>query len=291
MLFYSAEICVSKSTRYCRQPRCIHFYAGKRISVSAIDCLDDRFSFRLDEHAICTYEEFSDTSITLWQRLTVSILSDDECNATINSSSCAELGLSSEWDRDVQPLRNYFHNLTCTFRRTETSCEVVVNASLTLHSIQKVPDTDPDYRVSLTVDSCPELSPQEHGHFSITVSGPRCAVDIPEPTETQLSYTFFELAQCPRMNTTFIGGVQDNVFTFLWKDSENKTVCFTAGQSKRSGRYMCGWTTNDPNTCNSTIWLSITNCTVADAGNYSVVGTKGDYTGQVTHVLLCKLTH
>ena len=164
-----------------------------------------------------------------------------------------------------------------------------MNATLTLNNIQTSPDTDPNYTVSLTLKDCPEFSPEKYGRFSLEVSGPMCTIDLPAPTQTRLSYTFSQSLQCPRMNATFTGGIQDDVFTFLWKDSENKTVCFTAGSTQRmGGRYTCGWTTNDPRTCNSTIWLSIGNCSSSDAGNYSIFGTRGDSNGSAAHILLCK---
>jgi hypothetical protein len=162
---------------------------------------------------------------------------------------------------------------------------VAANASLTLHDIKKGPDDDPEYTVSLTLEGCPGQSPVKRGHFSLGISGPMCIVDIPAPTETQIHYTFYEAAMCPRMNVTFIGGVPDNVFTFQWNNSRDERVCHTAGQTLKMGRYTCGWITNDRDTCNSTIWLSITNCTMADSGNYSIVGIKAT-DGPVAHVLL-----
>ena len=259
--------------------------AGNNISVSAIDCDVDRFSTQYpDHHAICSQLTlFSGTTVTLWQLYTLSLPLDSECNSTTDSSSCAELGLSSEWHR-VLPLKNHNQSLTCSFERTQTSCEVAVNASLTLHDIQKGLDEDPEYTVFLTLEGCPGRSPVKSGYFSLGISGPMCTGDIPAPTETQIHYTFYEVAMCPRMNVTFIGGVRDKAFTFQWNNSRDERVCHTAGQTLKMGRYTCGWITNDPDTCNSTIWLSIINCTMADSGNYSVGATDGP----AAHVLLCK---
>ena len=251
--------------------------------MSAINCSSDRFS--LNQHSVCSPAQlYTGQSVTLWQIFTISLPLEDNYNAISNSSSCAELGLSSEW-RQVLPLRNDEQSLTCSISRSEPTCLVTVNSSLTLPHLE-LRDCDPKYMVSLNLTGCPERSSAKAGYFSLDIA-PLCTANIPDPTETQLYYRFSEGPQCPRMNVTFIGGVPNNVFNFFWNDPRNNRVCFTDGQTMKIGRYTCGWITNDSETCNSTAWLSIANCTTADSGNYSVFGMKAD-SGEVAHVLLCK---
>jgi hypothetical protein len=258
------------------------FHTGEKMSVLAMDCnIDDFGFFYLDDHSSCSFREPSGTSVTLWQVFTVSLPVGYECNET---SASPVLNVSALWARGVLDLdlTNHSQSLTSTTEGMETGCKVATNVSLTLYDIMNTPDTDPDYSVTLTVEDCPDLSPVKAGDFILTVY-PSCENNAPLPTHTQLEYTFVEGSRCP-INATFIGG-QTFLDAFVWKDSEGERVCFTAGETKTSGRFMCGWIKNDENTCNNTAWLLISNCSRSDAGNYSV----GDKDSVPTHVLLCKL--
>ena len=259
------------------------------VSILRVDCEADTLSFYPDDHSFCGQLPFFGSSVTLWQIFTISLPTEYECNTT--TDSCG-LNLSSHWDRSASSvaLTEHSQSLTCTIQSTESGCTAAVNASLTLKSVQGNPDTD-GYTVSLTLLDCPDHTPVEAGRFAVDVLDPKCVTDIPEPTVTHLNYTFFESAQCPLMNVTFVGGKEDNIFSFEWYNAEGERICFTSGATRRinNSRYVCGWTTDNKATCNSTIWLSITNCSASDAGNFSVFGGKGNVTGSTAHVLLCKL--
>ena len=108
--------------------------------------------------------------------------------------------------------------------------------------------------------------------------------DLPAPTEDYLNFTFEESVQCP-VFVNFTGGRQNRPYAFSWQNSNNHTICSTAGVTNTFGRYTCGWTVNDRETCNHIVWLVIHNCSSTDAGNYTIRITDG----QPAHVLLCKL--
>jgi hypothetical protein len=158
--------------------------------------------------------------------------------------------------------------------------EVIVNASLTLSNIEDQPDTDSEYEVLLSVDNCTGVS-HLAGKFSLEVFEPRCAQDLPAPMEDYLNFTFEESVQCP-VFVYFTGGRQNRPYAFSWRNSNNQTICSTAGVTNTFGRYTCGWTVNDRETCNHTVWLVIHNCSSTDAGNYTIRITDG----QPAHVLL-----
>ena len=265
---------------------------GANVSLSAIDCKEDRLSFYPNDHGHCRLRGYFGSSVTMWQLFTVSLPLESGCNET--TVSCNLVSFSAEWTRTVHSLGLSEHTspITCSVQSvTESSCKLAVNASLTLHNVQYSPDTD-TYSVSLSLKNCPNLPPEPAGNFVLDVTDHVCVELLPQPTVLKLNYTFYESPQCPLMNVTFVGGKAVDVIVFEWRNAANDLLCFTGGGTNRIGtsRYVCGWRTNDIATCNSTIWLSIGNCSTSDAGNYTVFGGNGNENGSTAHVKLCKHT-
>ena len=255
---------------------------GSNITVSAVDCAGDPSS-HCPQHSPCSLLETASTSVTLWQEFVISVPIEYNCSEDLSASNCM-LSFSTQWSRVLDlSLTKHSQTYTSTVRTDDNVQEVIVNASLTLFNIENQPDTDSAYEVLLSVENCTGVS-HLAGKFSLNVFEPRCAQDLPAPTEDYLNFTFEESVQC-RVCANFTGGRQNRPYAFSWQNSNNHTICSTAGITNAFGRYICGWTVNDRETCNHTVWLVIHNCSSTDAGNYTIRITDG----QPAHVLLCKL--
>ena len=252
--------------------------------MSAVDCAGDPNSLS-PQHSPCRLLETASTSVTLWQEFVISVPIEYNCSEDLSASNCM-LSFSTQWSRVLNlSLTKHSQTYTCTstVRTDDNVQEMIVNASLTLFNIENQPDTDSAYEVLLSVENCTGVS-HLAGQFSLDVFEPRCAQDLPAPTENYLNFTFEESVQC-RVCANFTGGRQNRPYAFSWQNSNNQTICSTAGVTNAFGRYICGWTVNDRETCNHTVWLVIHNCSSTDAGNYTIRITDG----QPAHVLLCKL--
>ena len=250
--------------------------------MSAVDCTKDFGGFT--DHSSCSLLETAGSPVTLWQKFTISIPIEYNCSEYLTASNSCMLSFTVQWSRITDlHLTNHSQTYTSTVKRDDNVQEVIVNASLTLFNMENQPATDPGYRVLLSVDNCTGLS-HAAGDFMLEVFQPRCAEDLPTPTENYLNLTFEESVQC-RVDVNFVGGSQSYPYIFGWQNSINKTICYTRVGTNTLGRYTCGWTVNDVWTCNHTVWLVIHNCSSRDAGNYTIRITDG----QPAHVSLCKL--
>lgn len=220
--------------------------------------------------------------MTMWQLFNITL---PKCNTT-EVSPCG-LVLTAEWSRNHE-FSGHAENITSTVKMEDIEYTVLVNASLTLYNISIQPDHDPDYKVVLSVSNCSGLSLE--GFFGLMVE-PRCNLDFPAPIQKYLTVNVAAgAAQCPRINTTFIGGTQTSSY-FEWvAKANNKTICFSYGFNDPIERYACGREVNDKITCNYTVWLAIKNCSSSDAGNYTVWPRSGDTIGDSANVLLCMYT-
>ena len=264
---------------------------GHNLTISAEDCKSDGFGFLTgQEHSSCRVLELSTRTVTHWQVFSVTFPMEYDCNGTlVGSMSLCALNLTAQWERRADlNLTQHSQELTSTLRQGENGYEMIANASLTLYGIENQPDTGSEYRVMLSFNDCINIPDTVAGDFSLNVYAPICISHIPAPLETDLEFTFTESKQCPAINTHFLGGERNRAISFVWRKSD-KAICYTAGATNVTGRYICGWTVNDPNTCNNTVWLVINNCSFSDAGNYSVHVTGRAEDGQPVHVHLCKL--
>ena len=256
--------------------------------MSAEDCTSDDRSSGL--HSPCNDIGYSGDTALLWQQFNITVTIDPNSNET-NSSMCM-LDLIAEWERTLR--LNHTTDLqylsqTLLVNSDNSGYVVLANASLTLLDIQNQPDTDSEYRVTLTVQNCigntkpPKITAQ---YFSLEVK-PSCIRDVPTPVKSTYTVTYTDPLQCPFMNVTFIGGDR-SVNAFVWQNPDGEMICFTSGVIKMMGRYTCGWTVIDENSCNNTAWLKIDDCEENDDGNYSVYSDDGIGVSQSAHVLLCK---
>ena len=256
--------------------------AGTNINVSAVDCTEDRYV--TDYHSPCSLKKTAGSSVTLWQEFNISVPIKYNCSEDLTASNSCMLSFSVQWSRTLNlNFTNHSQTYTSTVRKDDNVQKVIVNASLTLFNVKNHPDSDAEYRVLLSVDNCAGLS-HRAGKFVLDVFEPACAEDLPTPTENYLNFTFEESVQC-QLAVNFVGGRRNRAYAFSWRNSNNKTICYTSGVTNTLGRYTCGWTVNDAETCNHTVWLVIYNCSSRDAGNYTIRITNG----QPAHVLLCKL--
>ena len=228
-------------------------------------------------------------TVTLWQEFTLTLPVRNECNASLFGGSLQTL--NAHWNRTVSlDLSN--HTQSLTVREGNTESEVVVNASLTLFNISYFgADTSTDYRVNLSVSSCTNVS-YVAKHFSVISNTPRCARDVPVPTQKYITIPYSESAECPRIYANFIGGRRSSLqYSFEWLDANNQSLCFCSLDfcNGTSARTSCGWIINDPDTCNHTAWLEKQQCSSSDAGNYTVAAVDNPLPSQQANVQLSKL--
>lgn len=205
------------------------------INVSAVDCAEDPISLS-PQHSPCRLLETASTSVTLWQEFVISVPIEYNCSKDLSASNnYCMLSFTTQWSRVLNlSLTVHSQTYTSTVRTDNNVQEVIVNASLTLFNIENQPDTDSAYEVLLSVDNCTGVS-HLAGKFSLNVFEPRCAQDLPAPTENYLNFTFEESVQCS-VFVNFTGGRQNRPYAFLWRNSNNQTICSTAGVTNTYGR-------------------------------------------------------
>ena len=266
------------------------YFTGHVTTVSATDCDKNIFS---SSHSECNLMVTAGATVTLWQEFTLSLPVRNECNVSLFGGSLQTL--NAHWNR-IFSLNHSNHTQSLTVREGNTEYEVVVNASLTLFNISYFgADLDPDYRVNLSVSSCTNVS-YVAKHFSVISKTPRCARDVPVPTQKYITIPYSESAECPRIYANFIGGRRSSLqYSFEWLDANNQSLCFCSldvcnGASARTKeKYSCGWFINDNGTCNHTAWLKKQQCSSSDAGNYTVSAVDNPLPSQQANVLLSKL--
>lgn len=230
-------------------------------------------------HSPCNPSHYTGDSVTMWQLFSITL---PECNTT-EVPPCG-LVLTAQWSRN-HALSGHTENITSTVKMEDNEYTVLVNTSLTLHSISIQPDHDPDYKVVLSVSNCGGLSLE--GFFGGLMVEPRCKLDFPAPIQKYWTVNVATgAAQCPRIETTFIGG---SPVSFEWvAKANNKTLCFSISSNDPiDERYACGKDVNVEITCNYTVWFMIKNCLSSDAGNYTVWPRSGSTIGDSANVLLC----